>query len=225
MEYLKRDTENHGNPEMNKLIETALCKSAADKTWKPTIDNHRSDLHQCIKQQNKIGWHHLFKGRMAKEWTRFMETHYRKINADSKKYSGERWGKLLLINIWSTTLELWATQNEVIHGTQQLQEQSTEKQRLESRVRKIFENAHMLENQDRHKIFYKSIDEMLLEDSRYLKAWIKMAQRVMAAAKKEAKVPRNAQKLMESYFSWKQSKAAKTTATDEPRSSAVQHPD
>jgi hypothetical protein len=225
MEYLKRDTENHGNPEMNKLIETALCKSAADTTWKPTKDNHHSDLHQCIKQQNKIGWHHLFKGRMAKEWTRFMETHYRKINADSKKYSGERWGKLLLINIWSTTLELWATRNEVIHGTQQLQEQSTEKQRLESRVRKIFENAHMLENQDRHKIFYNSIDEMLLEDSRYLKAWIKMAQRVMAAAKKEAKVPRNAQKLMESYFSWKQSKAAKTTANDEPRSSAVQHPD
>jgi hypothetical protein len=64
----------------------------------------------------------------------------------------------------------------------------------------------MLENQDRHKIFYKTIDEMLLEDSRYLKAWIKMAQRVFAAAKKEAKVPRNAQKLMESYFSWKKTR-------------------
>jgi hypothetical protein len=35
-----------------------------------------------------------------------MEIHYRNINVDSKKYTGEHWGKLLIINIWSIILEL-----------------------------------------------------------------------------------------------------------------------
>jgi hypothetical protein len=54
MEYIKRDTENHGIPEMNRLIEAALYKSALDSKWTPVIDNYHSDLHQCIKQQTRL---------------------------------------------------------------------------------------------------------------------------------------------------------------------------
>jgi hypothetical protein len=224
-DYLNRDSKNHGNTHINAIIKLALKHCASNKHWQPDIRNLPNEIQSCIKQQNKIGWYHLFKGRIAKDMICFMETHYRNANLDSKRYTGERWGKMLLINIWSTMLELWSNRNKVIHGIKQRQEQTTEKQRLESRVRNLYEKAHLLKSQDRNKIFYKNVDEMVLEDARFLKAWINMAQRLVVTAKKEAKQPRNAQRMMENYFSWSQNKKKQPRLANAPRSSAVQHPD
>jgi hypothetical protein len=59
-----------------------------------------------------------------------------------------------------------------------------------------------LDTSDREKIFYKDREQMLQEDTRYIKAWLKLAQRAFSVAKKEQAAPSNSRKLMETYFAW-----------------------
>jgi hypothetical protein len=106
-DYLRRDNENHSNSELNNIIEIALLESAQNKNWKPVMSAISPELLPCIHQQNRIGWYHLYKGRMAKSMTQFMEAHYCSLNTNAKQYTGERWGKMLIKNIWNMVLQLW----------------------------------------------------------------------------------------------------------------------
>jgi hypothetical protein len=223
--YLWRDNENHGNAELNNIIELALSECAYNKGWKPDIAAISRELLPCIQHQNKIGWYHLYKGRVAKAMTQFMEGHYRQLAVDSKRYTGERWAKMLIHNIWDTILKLWQKRNEIIHGANSHMEHNVEQRRLQQKVQRYYEMTELLDVQDREKIFYKTLEEMKQEDTRYIKAWLKIAQRAFRAAKKERKTPRNEQKLMETYFSWKPHETAKNRRVGSTRSPDETHPD
>jgi hypothetical protein len=66
-DYLWRDNENHGNSELNNIIELALSECICNKKWVPVMSEISKELLPGIQQQNKIGWHQLYKGRMARE--------------------------------------------------------------------------------------------------------------------------------------------------------------
>jgi hypothetical protein len=82
---------------------------------------------------------------MARTMIEFMEAHFRQLPIDCKKYTGERWGKMLLRNIWNMLLRLWETRNEINHGKQAQAEQHTERHRLQHSVRKYYEMIDTLE--------------------------------------------------------------------------------
>jgi hypothetical protein len=44
------------------------------------------------------------------------------------------------------------------------------------------------------------VEAMILKDTRYIKAWLKLAQQAFSVARKEQAKPRNKRKLMEQYF-------------------------
>jgi hypothetical protein len=97
---------------------------------------------------------------------------------------------MLLWNIWNMVLKLWENRNENIYGKQHQQDQCTEQQQqLHHRVCKYNEMRDSLEHNDKEKIFYKDLEEMLQEDSKYLKAWLKLAQMVFSVAKREQAKP------------------------------------
>jgi hypothetical protein len=78
---------------------------------------------------------------------------------------------------------------------------------------------------DREKTFYKDLEAMLIEDTRYIKAWLKIAQWTFTAAKKEQNKPRNERKLMEHYFAWKPSRKHRRCDTKTSRAPDETHPD
>jgi hypothetical protein len=100
-------------------------------------------------------------------------------------------------------LQLWGQRNEQVHGRQAHDKRITETQRLQHRVQKYYELMEQLDTTDREKIFFKDVKTMLSEDNRYIKTWLKLAQRIFTAAKKEREKPSNEKKLMETYFAWK----------------------
>jgi hypothetical protein len=224
-DYLWKDNENHGNSELNNIIEIALTECTHNTDWTPAMLDISHALTPCIKHQNKIGWHQLYKGRIAKSMIHFMEAHYRQLSVDTKRYTGERWGKMLLQNIWNTILQLWAQRNEAIHGTKIQRELETERTRLHYRVQQYYDKMDKLDIGDRDKIFYKDREQMLQEDTRYIKAWLKLAQRAFSTAKKEQAAQGNSRKLMETYFAWKPSNRNHRHQTRTPRSPAETHPD
>jgi hypothetical protein len=222
--YMRRDNENHGNSELNNIIELALTESITNRNWTPVMSAVSRELVPCIQQQNKIGWQHLFRGRIAKKMADFMESHYRSMPIDRKRYTGVRWCKMLIKNIWNTVLRLWENRNEWIHGKQLQAERRTEQQRVHHRVCKYYEMRDLLEHGDREKIFYKDLDDMLNEDARYLKAWLKLAQRVFSMARKEQAKTRDERKMMDTYFNWRPAKTTQRNAKEQ-RAPDDTHPD
>jgi ribonuclease HI/enamine deaminase RidA (YjgF/YER057c/UK114 family) len=223
-DYLWRDNNNHGNSELNNIIELALLESIHNTKWKPVMTAISQELVPCIRQQNRIGWHHLYKGRMAKEITQFMESHYRDQPIDTKKYTGERWGKMLIKNIWNMVLKLWASRNEHVHGQQTRDAQSTERQRVHLQVQKYFDMKELLNTADRDKIFHKDLEAMQQEDIRYIKTWLKLARQAFSVVKKEQAKPRTERKLMEQYFAWHPPTNHRRRATQILRAPDETHP-
>jgi hypothetical protein len=225
-DYLWKDVGNqHGNSELNNIIELALSESPYNKKWTPDMTSISPELLPCILQQNKIGWHQLYKGRIAKSMIRAVENHFRNLQVESKKFTGERWGKMLIRNIWNVVLILWEQRNEQVHGRQAQDKCNTETQRLQHRVRNYYELMEQLDTTDREKIFFKDVETMLSEDNRYIKAWLKLAQRIFTAAKKEQEISSKEKKMMETYFAWKPHDRNSRRRTQEPRSPAETHPD
>jgi hypothetical protein len=160
-----------------------------------------------------------------------MEEHFRNLQVDAKKYTtGERWGKMLLRNIWNVVLKLWKQQNEQVHGRQAQDERTTETQRLQHRVHHYYEKSEQLDITDREKIFYKDVETMLSEDNRrYIKAWLKLAQRTFTAAKQDREKFSKKRTMMETFFAWKPSDRSRHStlrrSIQDSRSPAETHPD
>jgi hypothetical protein len=208
--------QDHGDSELSNLLELAL-QNPSQREWS----------WNSVSQQSAIGWHHLYRGRIAKGMIEHMEHHYRKLQLDSKRYTGERWGKKLLQNIWDGVLKLWQQRNEMIHDTTNKPAgiSTTTRQRLASRMAKYYEYSKILGIEDREIIFNEDLQTLLEKDDRYLKAWLKMAQRVIRRVKLERQKTSNSRKIMENFVSWKPATQPRKRRYTPTRSPADLHPD
>jgi hypothetical protein len=95
-------------------------KKAKDRTipttpFSVTWEIERNALKSAYHAQSKIGWENLAKGRLAQEWTQFMETHY--VNQGYKlKASG--WAPKFSGALWEHTQRVWKFRNSIYHVDQ-----------------------------------------------------------------------------------------------------------
>jgi hypothetical protein len=76
-------------------------------------------------------------------------------------------------------------------------------ERLELRIRRCYESKFLLTREDQDKVFYKEEKNLIHEDHRFIKAWLRLAERTIRTAKKEAEPTMNSRRLMETFFRWK----------------------
>jgi hypothetical protein len=77
-DYLWKDVGNqHSNSELNNIIDPALSESPYNKKWTLDMMPISPELIPCIMHQNTIGWHQLYKGRIAKSMIRAVDEHFR----------------------------------------------------------------------------------------------------------------------------------------------------
>jgi hypothetical protein len=218
IDYIWHDNTNHGNLELNNIIKLALFESAYKETWQPLAGETLLEIRKCIIHQNTIGWNQLVKGRITKEMRKVMDNHYQKLNLNTRRYTGERWCKLLIKNIWQVILQLWKQRNEIIHDLVSASQLSKTQERLATRVHKCYEWKDTLTLADRERIFYTDANQLLQEDQRLIKAWIQVAERIIKTAKKENKKSNNSRRILESFVQWKprSNKKPKTAAELQP---------
>jgi hypothetical protein len=123
-----------------------------------------------------------------------MEQHYRDNNQDNWQYSGESWTWKLIQCLWDALLALWKQRNDIIHDTQLEKKSIQQKQKLEARIE--------LPIQDWSKIFYKSKEELLQEDPRYITAWLRLSERIIRIHRKDRNKTTKERTMMEQYFKW-----------------------
>jgi hypothetical protein len=116
-----------------------------------------------------------------------MEDHYRNKANDTGQDTGAKWVRKLIQVIWDTFLKLWIQQNELIHGQKAQQKSIREQHYVEARVNRCYEYQSRLTHKDREKIFYKTKEELLREGTRYVRAWIKLCERIIRVYKRKQK--------------------------------------
>jgi ribonuclease HI len=105
--FLLKQLSDHGNSELINILQLAISGCRSSKTWQPSLEHTSQDWKRAITDQMTIGWIHIFYGRLSNSMIQAMESHYQSLNINTKQYSGERWTKTFIINIWTSILKLW----------------------------------------------------------------------------------------------------------------------
>ncbi len=65
---------------------------------------------RLVKEQNAIGWHHLFHGKLSKEWSRHQALHLAQGEPDITQ-SGDQWSQSVIRYFLQRWLQLWKLRN------------------------------------------------------------------------------------------------------------------
>jgi ribosomal protein L14E/L6E/L27E len=121
---------------------------------------------------------------------------------DPNKTTTPTCGRQLVRHIWDTFLILWKQRNNLVHNEATTTKAERQKIALTSRVQKCFDKQDQLNHDDRQKIFRKQQDELMEEDPRTIKTWVKLAERIIRTSKKEQRRQTGQREMMEQYFKW-----------------------
>jgi hypothetical protein len=113
--FLMKQLNDHGNSEFINILQLAISGCRSNKTWQPSLEHTSQEWKRAVTDQTTIGWIHIFYGRIATSMIQAMESHYQNLNINTKQYSGERWAKKFIINIWTSILKLWKQRNDIIN--------------------------------------------------------------------------------------------------------------
>jgi hypothetical protein len=224
--HLDKDSGETGNRDVNKIIKEALANASNLNLWSAKMTGN-SKIDRWIQDQSRIGWHQILYGRIAKSLENAMEDHYRNKANDTGQDTGAKWVRKLIQVIWDTFLKLWIQRNELIHGQKAQQKSIREQHYVEARVNRCYEYQSRLTHKDREKIFYKTKEELLREGTRYVRAWIKLCERIISVYKKEAKERPKESRILESFIQWKprQNPTRTKTKKQTPHQKQDLHPD
>jgi hypothetical protein len=70
-------------------------------------------VRQAFREQEKIGWSGLFKGRVATQWKFYTDQH---LNAKGINLKIQQWAPKLINAMWDHTTRLWYYRNDVVHS-------------------------------------------------------------------------------------------------------------
>jgi hypothetical protein len=166
--------------------------------WSPNQDNQWKKL---TEEKTRIGWQHIFFGRIARTITNLptiKPTH----QIGSAKTQHTKWPRKLLQTIWDTFLRLWRQHNEYIHGVTEKSHAKRQRAAISARVIECYQQMDLLSAIDRDKIYTKSQDELMQENPTYIKSWVKLATRIIRTSKKENRKKTGQKLMMEQYFQW-----------------------
>jgi ribonuclease HI len=186
------------NEEMKNLITSIIPASAKDSNWHPPTAG--PEMQKGLSAQARIGWFQIANGRMAKEFILCLSAVGESINP---KASAEMHGRKLIRAIWDSFLQLWKQRNEAVHGVTELTKKEAQSQVMALKVQRCYELQYVMPINDRQKLFQISEEERLKEDPQKLRAWIKLAERLIKTNKREQQDKRGSQRIMmDQYFKW-----------------------
>jgi hypothetical protein len=186
----KKLSEDDPKDPVTDLITLALSSAMQDPSWIPPGAHAMAEIKQGIKDQNKIGWQQIVRGRFAKTLTQNGQR-----NKDKKLRRNLRL-------IWDTMLTLWKQRNEEVHQQVYEDRATRNKRKLEAKLNRCYLYRDRMPIKDRDRIFTKEKEAILQDDEKNIKTWIKMAERMIRVTKREEKQHKHEAAIMEQYFKW-----------------------
>jgi hypothetical protein len=116
------------------------------------------------------------------------------------QYSGERWAKKLIINLWTSILKLWKQHNDIINDTENNQYRTSLRDKLASRATRCYTMKDSTSATDRRLWFDKELHEKLNEDPNTLQVWLSLIERLIRINKREQRKKPKASIIMERFL-------------------------
>jgi hypothetical protein len=198
--YLLKQYHDHGCSELINIIQLALEECPQNANWTPSIGDTSPDWRIPFQDQSEIGWIQILNGRIANSMIKQMDAHYATLNINLKTYSGERWARKLIINIWTTLLQLWNHRNKLLYEVENQKALTNQRDKLETRIRRCYLFQHQLSATDRRQWFDQDLQEKLQQDVHHLKTWLTLAERLIRIAKREQEKRPKSSILMHRYL-------------------------
>lgn len=196
---LESDNTNYGVDTLIHNITMAI--SRIGQTWMPPHTDEEA-LNSCLQDQTRIGWKQMLFGRISCTMSAYIGLYLREKGVERWQNSGEKLTIRIIQNVWDTFLKLWRNRNTLIYDSQAQSKENIQKERLHIKVARYYQYADKLTVMDQQKLFLKDKETLMLEEPRYINAWLKLAGRIIRASKKESSKMYREQILMDRFFSW-----------------------
>jgi hypothetical protein len=187
-----------------KWILGKLNNSEDDDQQIQGTEQAKKSANTFYKDQEAIGWQHIYFGRIATILAKICTNTGQEGN-NTEDTCGEKWTKRLIGIIWNTTLQLWQNRNGIIYNTKHENQVECKQEHLAERVERCYRYRDHLKINDREKIFMRDKNQLMMEEPRFIKAWIKIAERIIKVTKSEKNKQSRERTMMETYFQWQPS--------------------
>jgi hypothetical protein len=185
--FLVKDMHDHGDSELNNIIEIGILNAGMTPKWAPSIADVSRKWRTAVRDQTSIGWDQLLRGRISKTIIKMVDQHYEAQELSTIMYNGRRWAKKLITVIWTTMLELWSTRNSIIYNSNQDLAERQMKEKLETRVRRCYDHKTLLKAHEQTQWFSLPLEARLTEDAKHTINWLQGAERLIKITRRELK--------------------------------------
>jgi hypothetical protein len=83
-----------------------------DTPLPPAYDNRRNRLKIAFREQDKIGWDNLLKGRVGKQWREYVKIH---LEHEHIRLQAKEWAPKMIQALWDHILQLCQDRKNALH--------------------------------------------------------------------------------------------------------------
>jgi hypothetical protein len=102
------------NPHLSDILRHGILLWFSHAHYDPATVPQQFRL--LVQEQNAIGWHHIFRGKLSKEWSRHQARHLARREQPDIKKSGNQWSRSVICHFLQRWLQLWKLRNNSRHG-------------------------------------------------------------------------------------------------------------
>jgi hypothetical protein len=198
--YYAKSNAN-GNSTKPKIQELPITNSIKNHIIAAIRDDQQSDyMTKETKNLNqaKIGWNQILSGRITSDV--ILKRNCKGANNPGK--DNESLARKLIKTIWDTILVLWQQRNGFIYKVIMDDKIKQQKRALELRVERCYEYKNWMSANNQARIYMQTKDTLMQQKVKSIKAWVKLAERIIRTNKKEQKMEKGPRKMMENYINW-----------------------
>lgn len=130
-------------------------------------DSNKEWTRQLIQEQKKIGIDKMWLGHMTQTWGDIQEHTYRQTGQKAA-YTGTRWARIILQQIFQYVLRQWEHRNQKLH--QQLQSPAPYREAIQRDIKELYRKfEHTPEIFPR--LYKHKLNDLLKKPMRYLLRW------------------------------------------------------
>lgn len=126
-------------------------------------------LQIAVRNQNRIGWGQVFRGRLASEFQTYAL--HQKHGRPTNKCISQEWSIRLIQQQWDQVESQWMLRNESLHGIDIEDTRSKVRGRITEEVRRIYELKDQILPKDQRITLNQPIETVLTWNTAQMKIW------------------------------------------------------
>lgn len=123
-------------------------------------------LQEAIQEQNKIGWQHVFRGRIS---NKFQQMVNERRDSALSTYESNKWTIAIIHTLWNFVSDSWDIRNKYLHGETEQEKLNITRERLIQEARKLYDFKDQIPEKDR--IIFPPWEKLIKKQNDNIKMW------------------------------------------------------